>query len=53
VYCNDLIIEVESLGPLAKLQPGGRIVHQETWELYDSLDQPFIPDALKKRLMQK
>jgi hypothetical protein len=53
VYCNDLIVEVESLGPLAKLQPGGMIVHQETWELYDSLDQPFIPDALKKRILQK
>ena len=42
-YCNDKFIELESLGPLTNLAPGATIVHTETWELYDSLEQPFIP----------
>ena len=45
-YCNDKFIELESLGPLTQLAPGATIVHNETWELYDSLDQPFIPTEI-------
>ena len=52
VYCNDQILELETLGPLTRLPPGERIVHQEIWELYDRLDQPFLPETLQKRLMQ-
>lgn len=51
-YCNNKFIELESLSPLTKLSPGATIIHSETWEVYDSLDQPFISaelqDALKK-----
>jgi len=50
LYCNDQFIELESLGPLAKLEPGKSIIHTETWELFDGLDLPFIPADLKKRL---
>jgi hypothetical protein len=42
-YCNDKFIELESLGVLGKLAPGATVTHTETWETYDSLDQPFIP----------
>ena len=52
VYCNDQILEVESLGPLTRLLPAERIVHKERWELYDSLDQPFLPESLRKRLSE-
>jgi hypothetical protein len=45
-YCNDKFIELESLGPLTKLAPGATIIHNETWEIYDSLDQPFIPTPI-------
>jgi hypothetical protein len=47
VYCNDRFIELESLGPLVNIAPGETIMHEETWELFDSLDQPFIPAALQ------
>jgi hypothetical protein len=50
VYCNDQILELETLGPLTRLPPGGKIVHQEAWELYDGLDQPFIPETLRERV---
>jgi hypothetical protein len=50
-YCNDQFIELETLGPLVKLAPGERVVHEETWELHDGLNQSFIPDSLRKRLV--
>ena len=51
-YCNDKMVELEMLGPVTKLGPGEKVLHEETWELYDSLDQPFIPASLQKRLSQ-
>ena len=51
-YCNDQFLELESLGPLVNLLPGGKVSHQESWELYDGLDQPFMPEKLQKRLAQ-
>jgi hypothetical protein len=47
-YCNDLFIELESLGALSRLEPGETVTHHETWELYDSLDQAFIPEQIQK-----
>ncbi len=49
-YCNDRFVELESLGPLSRLEPGRSFVHVETWELYDSLAQPFLPPSLRERL---
>jgi hypothetical protein len=49
-YCNDQFVELETLGPLGRLEPGKSFVHTETWEFYDSLDQPFIPPLLRERL---
>jgi hypothetical protein len=51
-YCNDKFVELETLGSLTKLAPGGTILHEERWEVYDSLDQPFLPESLQKRLAQ-
>ena len=51
-YSNDQFLELESLGPLVNLLPGGKVSHQESWELYDGLDQPFLPETLRKRLAQ-
>lgn len=49
-YCNHKFIELETLGPVVKLAPETTVTHTETWELYDSLDQPFIPDAIRGML---
>ena len=43
MYCNDRFVELESLGSLNTVKPGESIVHMETWELFDSLAQPFLP----------
>jgi hypothetical protein len=50
-YCNDRFVELESLGPFGKLEPGKSFVHVETWELYDGLEQTFIPTGLQKILL--
>lgn len=36
VYTNRLFLEAESLSPLVKLAPGGKIRHTEVWELLDT-----------------
>jgi hypothetical protein len=51
-YCNHQFIELESLGPLRPFQPGETITHTEIWELYDSLDQPFLSDDIQAALAQ-
>lgn len=35
-YCNDWFVELESLGPLTRLEPGQTVEHVETWELFAS-----------------
>jgi len=45
-YCNSRFIELESLGPLVRLPPGGAVSHTETWDLFDGLEQDFIPQEL-------
>jgi hypothetical protein len=50
LYCCDQFIELESLGPLKDLGLGGSVLHKETWEIYENLDQPFIPADLRKKI---
>lgn len=40
MFTNDLILEVETLGPLASLAPGATAEHVETWILLDDVPQP-------------
>lgn len=50
IFCDDNVVELETLGPLGRLEPGESSFHTETWEIYDSLDQAFIPPVLRERL---
>lgn len=43
IYCDEHFIELESLAPLVNLAVGGSVSHTETWELYDTLEQDFLP----------
>jgi hypothetical protein len=49
-YCNHKFLELETLGPIVKLSPETTVTHTETWELYNSLDQPFITDEIRELL---
>lgn len=47
-YCNHQFIELETLGPLAKLEPGKSVLHAETWEVYTELVPDLIPPEIQK-----
>lgn len=47
-YLNDQFIELETLGPLTKLEPGDSILHAETWEIYTELISDLIPPEIQK-----
>lgn len=49
-YCNHQFIELESLGALTRLQPGETTLHNETWDIYDGIEQDFIPASLQELL---
>jgi len=49
-YCNDKFIELESLGPLRRLEPGVSSRHTETWELYSNWHQLALPESLRSLL---
>ncbi len=40
LFTNSQMLEVETLGPLANLEPGGDISHVETWHLFDGVPRP-------------
>lgn len=37
MYCNEQFVELESLGPLTKLDPGSSVTHLETWNVKEGL----------------
>ena len=47
VYCNDQFIELETLGPLAQLQPGDSTTAEETWEFFTDLGAPQTMEAVR------
>lgn len=40
VYCNHQFVELETLGPVARLGPGESVEHQESWKVYRQPDRP-------------
>jgi hypothetical protein len=52
VYCGDRFVELESLGVLGTVAPGQAAQLTETWELFPSLDVPFISAGIRD-LLQK
>jgi hypothetical protein len=39
-YCNERFIELETVAPIANLEPGSSVEHVETWELYGDVEYP-------------
>ncbi len=48
IYCNDQFVELESLGPLTRLDAGATITHVEKWELLEQID--FLPQQLRQNI---
>ncbi len=45
-YCNDRLVELETLSPLKTLAPGDSISHAETWELITGLSLNPDPEEI-------
>jgi hypothetical protein len=39
-YCNDRFLELETLAPISKINPGQSTTHTEIWELHPNIDFP-------------
>ncbi len=49
MYCNDQFVELESLGPLKRLDSGASMTHVEKWEI--QTDVAFLPEEIRERLL--
>jgi len=52
VYCNDLVVELETLGPLVHLDPGGGAEHIEDWDLIPGLPADLAYDQVVRIVVQ-
>ncbi len=48
LFCNHQFVELESLSPIVKLQPGESTQHIETWEIFKDLSQ--LPGELQNKI---
>lgn len=46
MYCNDQFVELESLGPLTRLEPGALVSHAENWDVLEKID--FLPEDIQR-----
>ncbi len=49
MYCNNQFVELESLGPLTRLGPGGSVQHVEVWEIFEGLES--VSGTIREVLM--
>ena len=45
-FCNPSFLELETLGPRTKLEPGESLTHQETWLVYDQVDVALTNESI-------
>lgn len=51
-FSNEQILELESLGPIVRLNPGRSTIHHETWTLRRGVAECGSENALDKRVKQ-
>ncbi len=47
VYCNQHFVELETLGPLCRMEPGGFVTHVEKWDLVPSRELWTVEKAVR------
>jgi len=45
-YCKPSFLELETLGPRTKLEPGESLNHQETWMVYDQVETALSNESI-------
>lgn len=48
VYVDHRFLELESIGPLTRLEPGQSAVHTEVWEITTGVKVPQTPDGVRQ-----
>lgn len=49
MYCGNQFVELESLAPLTRLNPGNSVNHIETWDVFDGMDS--IPEEIQQAIV--
>jgi hypothetical protein len=52
-YTNDWMLEIETLSPFTKLQPGETVEHIEEWELYNNVNVKDVNEDLFDEIAKK
>lgn len=52
-YTNDWMLEIETLSPFTKLQPGETVEHVEEWELYNNVNIKDIDEGAFDEIVEK
>jgi len=52
-YTNDWMLEIETLSPFTKLQPGETVEHVEEWELYNNVNVKDVNEDLFDEIAKK
>jgi hypothetical protein len=52
-FTNHEMLELESLGPFAKIEPGQSVEHRETWLLFDSVPAPQNDRDVDRHVLAK
>ena len=52
-YTNDWMLEIETLSPFTKLQPGETVEHVEEWELYNNVNVKDIDEGAFDKVVEK
>lgn len=47
-YCNPYFLELETLGPCKRLEPGESVMHREIWKLFDVADLEPSEEVVRK-----
>ena len=52
-FTNNLMLEVESLGPTQRLEPGATAEHVEDWYLFQDVSQPHTEAEIEQTILPK
>lgn len=53
LFTNGDMLEVETLGPLVELAPGGQVEHTEHWSLFEGVDLPADDEAVEREVLPR
>jgi hypothetical protein len=53
LFTNEEILEVETLGPLSKLEPNASVQHNEVWHLFDGVSTPANDADVEREILPK